>query len=152
MRHFRLQTAAALATAAVLFAFPAASRAAAQVTRATLSNGLQVVVVHDPLAPVVTTELNYKVGSDEQWIDGLAHATEHMMFRGSSSMSSSQFMDVVGVTGGDFDADTQSTVTQYFFTVPSQYLDIALRAERSRATGLLMAQSQWERERAAITQ
>ena len=61
-------------------------------------------------------------------------------------------MDTVGLTGGDFDADTQDAVTQYYFTVPSQYLDIALHLERSRATGLLMSQPQWTQERGAITQ
>ena len=126
--------------------------AATDVVRATLSNGLRVIVVRDTLAPVATAMMNYRVGSDEQWIPGLAHATEHMMFRGSATLSSSQLMDAVGITGGDFDADTTSTVTQYFFTVPSAYLDIALRAERSRATGLLMAQDQWEQERGPITQ
>jgi zinc protease len=141
---------AALAIAA-LYGLPAAA-SATDVTRATLPNGLQIVVVHDPLAPVVTAQLNYKVGSDEQWIDGLAHATEHMMFRGSETMSGSLFNDIMSVTGGDFDADTQSTVTQYFFTVPSQYLDIALRLERSRATGLVMAPDQWAQERGPITQ
>ena len=61
-------------------------------------------------------------------------------------------MESIGITGGDLDADTTSTVTQYFFTVPSAYLDIALRAERSRATGLLMSQALWKQERGAITQ
>jgi len=144
---------AALATLALNIAFaPGASAATADVARATLSNGLRVVVVRDSLAPVVTAMLNYQVGSDEQWIAGLAHATEHMMFRGSKTVSSSQLMDAIGITGGDFDADTANTVTQYFFTVPSQYLDIALRAERSRATGLLLSQKLWEQERGAITQ
>jgi zinc protease len=141
-----------LAVAGALAALPVAAGAQSDVSRATLSNGLQVVVVRDTLAPVVTTMLNYKVGSDEQWIDGLAHATEHMMFRGSETMSGSLLNDVLSVTGGGFDADTQSTVTQFFFTVPSQYLDIALRVERSRATGLLMAPDQWAQERGAITQ
>lgn len=140
---------AAVAIAAMSFA-PAA--AAQDVARATLSNGLRVIVVRDTLAPVATAMLNYRVGSDEQWIPGLAHAVEHMMFRGSKSLSSSQLMDSIGITGGDFDAQTTSTVTQYFFTVPSAYLDIALRAERSRATGVLMAQDQWTQERGPITQ
>ncbi|HEY2475508.1 MAG TPA: pitrilysin family protein [Candidatus Cybelea sp.] len=122
------------------------------VARATLGNGLRVVVVRNTLAPVVTTVLNYESGSDEQWIPGLAHATEHMMFRGSRTLSSSALMDSIGITGGDLDADTTSTVTQYFFTVPSQFLDIALRAERSRATGVLMSQALWNQERGAITQ
>ncbi|MFY9858958.1 MAG: pitrilysin family protein [Candidatus Cybelea sp.] len=122
------------------------------VGRATLANGLRVVVVRNTLAPVVTAVLNYEAGSDEQWVPGLAHATEHMMFRGSQTLSSSALMESIGITGGDLDADTTSTVTQYFFTVPSAYLDIALRAELSRATGLLMSQALWKQERGAITQ
>lgn len=153
MRAFRLWAAALAAACVGLLFGPAASRAQGlDVARATLPNGLRVIVVRDTLAPVATAMLNYRVGSDEQWIPGLAHATEHMMFRGSKTLSSSQLMESIGITGGDFDADTQSTVTQYFFTVPSQYLDIALHAERSRATGLLMAPHQWAQERGAITQ
>ncbi len=144
-----------LPLAAALFALaqPASAQSGPpDVARATLPNGLRVVVVRDTLAPVVTAMINYRAGSDEQWIPGLAHATEHMMFRGSKTLSSSQLMEAVGITGGDFDADTTSTATQYFFTVPSAYLDIALRAERSRATGLLMAPDQWAQERGPITQ
>jgi zinc protease len=151
----RLKNSLLSVTAALLCATLAdapARSAPADVARATLSNGLQVIVVRDTLAPVATAMLNYRTGSDEQWIPGLAHATEHMMFRGSATLSSSQLMDSIGITGGDFDADTESTVTQYFFTVPSAYLDIALRAERSRATGALIAQDQWEQERGPITQ
>jgi zinc protease len=144
---------AALLAAATILARPAAVRAAPpDVARATLANGLRIIVVRNTLAPVATAMLNYEVGSDEQSIPGLAHATEHMMFRGSRTLSSSQLMEAVGITGGDFDADTQSNVTQYYFTVPSAYLDIALRAERSRAAGLLMSQELWNQERGAITQ
>lgn len=134
------------------FATAAAAWSRPEVARATLSNGLRVIVVRDTLAPVATAMLNYQVGSDEQSIPGLAHALEHMMFRGSRTLSSSQLMESVGITGGDFDADTESTVTQFYFTVPSAYLDIALRAERSRATGLLLSQDLWEQERGPITQ
>ena len=143
-----------IAAAAILLGSLFVARADAQsgVTRATLGNGMQVIVVSDPLAPVVTTMLNYRVGSNEQSIDGQAHALEHMMFRGSSNLSVNQFMDSIGVTGGNFDADTQDAITQYFFTVPSQYLDIALKLERSRASGLTIAQSSWAQEKGAITQ
>jgi zinc protease len=145
--------AAAIAVALAVFVCPGSSAAAGvDVTRATLSNGLQIIVVHNPLAPVVTTMLNYRSGSDDQTVDGLAHATEHMMFRGSKTVSSAQLNDTLSLTGGDFNADTQSEVTQYFFTLPSQYLDIALKLERSRADGLLMSQSLWNQERGAITQ
>ncbi|MHB8177268.1 MAG: M16 family metallopeptidase [Vulcanimicrobiaceae bacterium] len=139
-------------TAALLATASARAASGLTVTRATLANGLRVVVVHDPIAPVVTTILNYKVGSDEQSLPGEAHALEHMMFRGSKTLSSAQLMDTISITGGDFDADTQNQLTQYFFTMPSQYLGIALRLERSRATGLLLSQRLWNRERLAITQ
>ena len=151
MRSFRLAIVAAVTAAAICLALPA-NASSLTVTRATLPNGLKVVVVHNPLAPVVSTVLNYEVGSDEQTVDGEAHALEHMMFRGSASLSSSQLMDTVSLTGGDFDADTQDAVTQFFFTVPSQYLDIALHLERSRASGLSLAADQWGQERGAITQ
>jgi len=124
--------------------------AAPEVTRATLGNGMKVIVVHDSLAPVVTTVLNYKIGSNDEAISGLAHATEHMMFRGSKTISESLFSDISQLVGGDMDADTQSTVTQYYFTVPSQYLDIALRLEASRAQGLTLSQIDWDIERGAI--
>jgi zinc protease len=151
VRSLRLAIFAAVTAAAFCFALPA-NASSLTVTRATLPNGLKVIVVHNPLAPVVSTVLNYEVGSDEQTVDGEAHALEHMMFRGSTSLSSSQLMDTVSLTGGDFDADTEDAVTQYFFTVPSQYLDIALRLERSRASGLSLAADQWAQERGAITQ
>jgi zinc protease len=152
MRHRLIRLLLCCCMAAPFLALRPAGAEGVSVTRATLANGLQIVVVHDPLAPVVTAIMNYKVGSDEQTLPGLAHATEHMMFRGSTSLSSAAFMDTVSLTGGDFDADTQDAITQYFFTVPTQYLDIALRLERSRATGLEMAQAQWNQERLAITQ
>ncbi len=74
------------------------------------------------------------------------------MFRGSTTLSSAQLMDSIGITGGAFDAETESNVTQYYFTVPSAYLDIALRAERSRAEGLLLTPELWGQERGAIIQ
>jgi zinc protease len=150
VRSLRFALCAALVAAS--FALAPARASSIIVTRATLPNGLKVVVVHNPLAPVVSSVLNYEAGSDEQTIDGEAHALEHMMFRGSASLSSSQLMDTVSLTGGDFDADTEDAVTQYFFTVPSQYLDIALRLERSRASALTLAPDQWAQERGAITQ
>jgi zinc protease len=123
-----------------------------EVAHATLNNGLQVYVLRDRLSPVVSMYTNYLTGANEEPITGLAHAQEHMMFRGSKTVSSSQFSECTALTGGTFNADTQSEVTQFFFEMPSQYLDIALNLERSRAAGLLDAQSGWDAERGAITQ
>lgn len=123
-----------------------------QIVRSTLPNGLQVVVLRDPLAPVVSTMMNYEVGADDEPFTGLAHAQEHMLFRGSKTVSATQFAEVSALTGGSFDADTQNEVTQFFFTVPAQDLDTILHLEASRAQGILDSQSLWEEERGAIEQ
>ncbi len=131
---------------------PAPAAHTVDVTRATLANGMQVVVLRDTLAPVVSTWMNYLTGSNEESITGIAHAQEHMMFRGSKTLTASQFADTTAITGGSFNADTQNEITQFFFEMPSEYLDVALNLERSRATGVLDSQKLWDQERGAITQ
>ena len=124
------------------------------VLRSTLSNGLEVIIVRSPLAPVVTTIVNYRVGSDEcpEGFPGMAHALEHMMFRGSPGLSADQLADVTAALGGDSNADTQQAITQYFFTVPAEDLEVALRIEAIRMHGLMDSEALWDKERGAIEQ
>jgi zinc protease len=75
-----------------------------------------------------------------------------MLFRGSDALTASQFAETTAITGGIFNADTQNEVTQFFFEMPAQYLDIALHLEASRAQGILDSQALWDQERGAITQ
>ncbi len=155
MTWLRRISAAALALAfcAPLAALPQdSSTGGTDVTHATFANGMQIYVLRNRLSPVVSMYTNYLTGANDEPITGLAHAQEHMMFRGSRTISASQFSDTTAITGGSYNADTQSEVTQFFFEMPAPYLDIALNLERSRATGLLDAQKDWDQERGAITQ
>ncbi|MGD0656927.1 MAG: pitrilysin family protein [Syntrophorhabdales bacterium] len=125
-----------------------------ELIRATLRNGLKVVIVRNTLAPVVTTIVNYLVGSVEapHGFPGMAHAQEHMMFRGSPGLSADQLAAIIAAMGGKFNADTQQTITQYFLTIPSADLDTALRVEATRMRGVLDSEQLWAKERGAIEQ
>jgi len=124
------------------------------VERATLENGLRVIVVADHLAPVAAVQVNYQVGSNEAppGFPGTAHALEHMMFRGSPGLSADQLAAIMAALGGESNADTQQTVTQYFITTPVKELETALRVEAIRMAGLLATEESWEKERGAIEQ
>jgi zinc protease len=124
------------------------------VVRATLANGLRVVIVRNTLAPVVATAVNYLAGSDEtpKGFPGTAHAMEHMMFRGSPGLSADQLANIGGIMGGNFNANTRESLTQYLFTVPAEDLDIALHIEALRMKALSSTTEDWDKERGAIEQ
>lgn len=124
------------------------------VLRATLPNGLRVIIVRNTLAPVVATSVNYLTGSDETpaGFPGTAHAQEHMMFRGSPGLSADQLADIGSVMGGNFNANTRESLTQYLFTVPAEDLDVALRVEATRMQAVLDSDADWKQERGAIEQ
>ena len=143
-----------VALLALFISFTANAADNQDVLRATLKNGLRVVIVRNTLAPVVTTEMNYLVGSNEApaGFPGTAHALEHMMFRGSPGFSKDQLAEISASMGGNFDADTENTVTQYYFTVPSEDLDVALHIAAIRMRVLDLSQAEWDTERGAIEQ
>lgn len=138
------------------FAFiaPPARAQPQEVLRATLENGLRVVIVRNTLAAAVTTAVNYLVGGDDapEGFPGMAHAQEHMMFRGSAGLTADQLTYLASMMGGNFNADTRETVTQYYFSVPAEDLDVALHIEALRMHDVLDNQKDWEKERGAIEQ
>jgi zinc protease len=115
---------------------------------------MRVVIIRNTLAPVVTVEMNYLVGGNETppGFPGMAHAQEHMAFRGCTGMSADQTAAIYAQLGGQNNADTQQNITQYFATVPATDLDVALRAQAACLLGIDDAQAAWEQERGAIEQ
>lgn len=113
---------------------------------------MKVVILPDDLAPVVTTVMTYGVGSDDDTMPGIAHATEHMMFRGTADVSAAQLAVMAARAGADYDASTSNTATQYYFKLPASYTGLALRLEADRMTGALDTASDWASERGPIEQ
>src|SRR3979490_931335 len=140
-------------SADVSYSAPAA-KAEPGVLRATLPNGLRVIIVRNTLAPVVATSVNYLVGSNDtpEGFPGTAHALEHMMFRGSPGLTADQLANIGSVMGGNFNANTRETLTQYLFTVPAEDLDVALHVEAVRMQDVLDSAADWHQERGAIEQ
>ncbi|MBS0213970.1 MAG: insulinase family protein [Proteobacteria bacterium] len=130
---------------------PSASEA---VTRATLDNGLRVVIVRDTLAPMVTTQITYLAGGYETpaGMPGSAHALEHMLFRDSRGMTGAQLNEMTGKMGADNNAFTTADATQYYFVAPAQYVDLLLQIESTRMRGALMTDKDWGLEKGAIEQ
>jgi len=125
-----------------------------EVLRATLDNGLKVILVRNTLAPVAATSVNYLVGGDETppGFPGTAHAQEHMMFRGSPDLSADQLANIGAEMGGNFNANTRESLTQYLYTVPAEDVDVALHIEALRMRDALDSEHDWSQERGAIEQ
>ncbi len=156
MKQYLIVPAATFLLAFLAFPFAAAlaESGASPVLRATLANGLRVVIVTNRLAPVVTTQLNYLAGSNDapEGFPGTAHALEHMMFRGGEGLDKDQLAELEANLGGEYNAETSETVTRFSYSVPAYDLPIVLRIEALRMRGLSLNQADWEKERGAIEQ
>ncbi|HEV2738767.1 MAG TPA: pitrilysin family protein [Candidatus Elarobacter sp.] len=120
--------------------------------RATLANGMRVILLPNRLAPVATTIVSYGVGSDDDTMPGIAHATEHMLFRGTTNLSGGQLADIAARMGAEYNAATTFEYTLYYYKLPSPYVDVALRIEADRMSHAAIRAADWATERGAIEQ
>jgi zinc protease len=143
-----------IAGALAVAAYASVNSSSGTIARATLGNGLRVVIVKNALAPAVTYHVDYLVGSNESppGFPGTAHAVEHMMFRGSEGLSADQLNAIQTHVGGDANAFTHQTVTQYIATIPASDLETMLHVEAVRMRGILATEAQWRLECGAINQ
>jgi zinc protease len=110
----------------------------------TLPNGLTVILSEDHTAPLVAVNLWYHVGSanERPGRTGFAHLFEHMLFQGSVSVGANEHFELVQRAGGTLNGSTWLDRTNYFETVPSNQLELALWLEANRMGWLLPAMTQ----------
>ncbi|HEX2020908.1 MAG TPA: pitrilysin family protein [Aurantimonas sp.] len=118
-----------------------AKQDAARVSTFTLDNGLQVVVLPDHRAPVVTQMVYYRVGAADEapGESGIAHFLEHLMFKGTTDHPAGEFSGAVADLGGQENAFTSSDYTGYYQQVPAEALEMVMEFEADRMANLVLS-------------
>ena len=142
-KSFRLTASsplAGLALTASLIAGAAAADTKPNIGHFMLANGLEVVVVPDHRAPVVTHMVWYKVGAADETPgkSGLAHFLEHLMFKGTAKNAMGKFSQAVAAVGGQENAFTSQDYTGYYQRVARENLKEMMEYEADRMTGLVL--------------
>lgn len=141
------------AIACLAFALPASVKAMdEQVTSFTLDNGMQVVVVQDDRAPVVTHMVWYKAGSADEpkGSSGVAHFLEHLLFKATDTLESGELSAVVSANGGRDNAFTSFDFTAYFQRVAADRLGLMMEMEADRMRNIRLTEQDIATERNVI--
>lgn len=117
-----------------------------------LSNGMKVLLIEVPKAPVVTVQVWYKVGSRNEVMGraGLSHMLEHMMFKGTTKYPKGSFSRIVRKNGGVDNAFTSQDFTAYFENLASDRVGLALELEADRMQGLILDNAEFQTEREVV--
>lgn len=126
----------------------ASSAALAKVHEFTLDNGLKLLVKQDHRAPVVVSQVWYKVGSsyEHNGITGVSHVLEHMMFKGTQKHPPGEFSRIIASHGGRENAFTSRDYTAYFQQLEKSRLPISFELEADRMRGLLLPEEEFAKE------
>jgi zinc protease len=118
----------------------------------TLRNGMQVVVITDRRAPVVTHMVWYRVGSadEERGDTGLAHFLEHLMFKGTRRVGAGEFDEIIARNGGEHNAFTSYDYTAYYQRIARDRLDVVMQLEADRMRNLTFDAATVDSERDVI--
>jgi len=118
----------------------------------TLPNGLRVIYSQDHSTPIVSVDVWYEVGSrnERPGRSGFAHLFEHMMFQGSAHIKKAEHNQLIERAGGEFNGSTAEDRTNYWETVPSNRLNLALWAEADRMRALAITEENFENQRQAV--
>ena len=118
----------------------------------TLKNGMEVVVVSNHRAPVVTHMVWYKVGSADErsGYSGIAHFLEHLMFKGTKTRKPGEFSRLIAQNGGQENAFTSFDYTAYHQTIAKEHLEMVMEMEADRMTNLVLTDAIIEPERQVV--
>jgi len=113
-----------------------------------LDNGLLLLVKEDHRAPVVVTQVWYKVGGsyEHDGITGISHALEHMMFQGTRNFAAGEFSRIIAENGGSENAFTAADFTAYFQSLEKSRLEVAFRLEADRMRNLTLPPQEFDKE------
>ena len=133
-------------------ATPTQEKSGQKAAEFTLDNGLDVVVIPDHRAPVVTQMVWYKAGAADEppSVSGIAHFLEHLMFKGTDTIPAGQFSKIVARKGGDDNAFTNQDVTAYFQRVAKDRLASVMEMEADRMANLRLSENDVNTERDVI--
>ncbi len=113
-----------------------------------LQNGLRIIVQEDHRAPVVISQVWYKVGAsyEHDGITGISHALEHMMFKGTEKHGPNEFSRIVAQNGGEDNAFTGDDYTAYFQKLEKSRLQVSFELEADRMRGLKLTEPEFKKE------
>lgn len=128
--------------------------AVANVSEYQLDNGLKLIVKEDHRAPVVVSQVWYKVGSsyEHNGITGISHVLEHMMFKGTESLGPNEFSQIIAANGGRENAFTGRDYTAYFQTLEKDRLEVSFRLEAERMRKLVINEAELLKEREVVAE
>ena len=120
----------------------------------TLDNGLQVVIIPNNRAPVVTHMVWYKVGAADEppTKSGMAHYFEHLMFKGTETLAPGEFSKRVKDLGGNDNAFTSQDYTAYFQSIAVEHLEEMMTMEADRMVNLKVPLEHFQSEKKVVTE
>ena len=131
-----------------LLFYTAAAFAGGKVHEYKLDNGLKVIIKEDHRAPIVVSQVWYKVGSSYEYrgITGVSHVLEHMMFKGTDKHPPGEFSRIIAANGGRENAFTGRDYTAYFQTLSKDRLEVSFEMEADRMRHLLLPEAEFTKE------
>ena len=126
--------------------------ASAEVKEFKMANGMKVLVKEDHRAPIVVSQVWYKVGSSYEYsgVTGVSHVLEHMMFKGTNKHPAGEFSRIIAENGGRENAFTGKDFTAYFQQLEKSRLKVSFEMEADRMRNLTLPEKEFKKELAVV--